>query len=94
MSNVRPGDRAVVVKARTPANLGIVCEVVVSCPLFPEAWDVESLGRPFHVHGFLGQADGTAMVAIVHDSCLRRLPRPDEMPEDTTVNDSQPVATT
>lgn len=94
MSNVRPGDRAIVVRALIPANLGIVCEVEAAWPRFPDAWEVESLGRPFATQDWEGAPTGSSMVAIVHDSCLRRLPRPDEMPEDTTVNDSQPVATT
>ena len=32
-TNVRPGDRAIVVKARRPENLGIICEVIESAPV-------------------------------------------------------------
>lgn len=32
-TNVRPGDRAIVVKARRPENLGIIVEVIESAPV-------------------------------------------------------------
>lgn len=31
-TNVLPGDRAIIVRARRPENLGIICEVIESAP--------------------------------------------------------------
>ena len=61
MNNVKPGDRAIVIRANNPKNLSIVCEVIseaqdgdiVDGALFHKlptdgvVWVCESLGRPF-----------------------------------------------
>lgn len=101
MSNVKPGDRAIVVKSVSGPNLGKVVLVVeeydgrvlapVTTPYdtkgYNLCWIVESLGTPFVLPQRRGQAPILAQVSVGPDVHLRRLD--DDI--DTPANDSLSV---
>lgn len=102
MSNVKPGDRAIVIKSICGFNFGkvvLVIEEYDGRPLPPRnvpyktegpelCWIVESLGGPFTITRCdSNRISGTTMVAVFADTNLRRL----DPPEDTPVQDSLPV---
>lgn len=102
MSNVRPGDRAIVIKARHPQNIGKICVVIEPAKEGElrdgywttfNGWYVESLSGPFAIgnHG-----EHSHMVASVKDEWLRKLPDPDEVREHDAalvgLKDRQPAA--
>lgn len=95
-TNVRPGDRAIIVSSRVPANVGIVVEVVEPYAGGPlpgngpatyrfgsgdVAWVVESLGRKILKLGVVTQELYREQVTAMADECLRPLRDSDSQDE-------------
>ena len=90
--NVKPGDRAIVVKAHHTENLGMVVDVLRAhvpgetlpghpCPTQRgnrHAWVIESCGQPFRCSLLLAKVPFRAAVQVAFDDQLRRLEPPEE----------------
>ena len=104
MSNVKPGDRAIVIRSDTGHNLSkivLVVEEYDGKPMEPFdapydtrgrglCWVVESLSSPFVVVG-RGRSTRHTPIAVGPDAHLRRLDPPEDEVIDVPAEDSLPV---
>lgn len=98
--NCKPGDLAIVVKSRHPANLGKIVHVgsryaigdshIVSLDSDPVIWLCHTTGSPLHWSGALGIEVVRSDSGPIPDSCLRPL-RPESAPAEELHHDKAPV---
>lgn len=98
--NCRPGDLAIVVRSKTPTNIGKIVQVlrrhatgdshIVSLDSDPVIWLCHTTGSPLHWSGALGIEVVRSDSGPIPDSCLRPL-RPDGAPAAALRDDRAPV---
>lgn len=107
-TNVRPGDRAIIVSSLRPENVGIVVDVlreylgektfargagIYVCTDGQPAWFVESLGRKIVKQGTKTGTLFPEQVSVMSDSCLRPLRDSDSEDEMVSRVGRAPVST-